>query len=403
MRASVSGLFHVPRSGLILSIACGIVLAYLLLLIKFLLNGIWIYDAAGHPLVVDFLPVHVAGREALKGHIAALYDPGQLHNLEAAFIGHPFAGFLGWHYPPLFLLIAMALAFLPYGLAFALWVGATALGFAATVGAIARRPSAGAMALALPPAFACAMVGQNGFFTAILLGAALLWLPRRPILAGALLALLAFKPQLGILIPFALIGGGYYRALLSAAAFTALWVGVGYWLSPESFTAFVHYLPQTSHAVLDMGSSGWGKLQSGFALVHLLGGRSAAAWTVQFSEVALLAMLCVWLWRQRNIAYELKASCLAICCLLATPYVYFYDLPLLAIPLAFVYRAGDFKRTEQVAIAVIMAVLAGFFFVSVPLGLFAALVILAITLRRIGGGQFAALRMLGARPIQLAE
>ena len=56
---------------------------------------------------------------------------------------------------------------------------------------------AAAMVLALPPTLACALVGQNGFFSAALFGALLLWLPRRPLLAGVALGVLAFKPQRG--------------------------------------------------------------------------------------------------------------------------------------------------------------------------------------------------------------
>lgn len=49
---------------------------------------------------------------------------------------------------------------------------------------------------------------QSGFLTAALFGSALVMLDRRLVLAGLLLALLAFKPQFGLLIPLALIAGG---------------------------------------------------------------------------------------------------------------------------------------------------------------------------------------------------
>jgi arabinofuranan 3-O-arabinosyltransferase len=385
MRATLPVLPQTPRSRLVLAVAGGIAAAYVLVLGKFLLGGLWIRDMAGHPLVVDFLPVYVSGQLAGKAQAAAAYDPLRLHQFEAAFVGHPFAGFLGWHYPPLFFLAAMALAALPYAVAFATWVVITALGYAGLIGVIARRPAACVLALALPPAFACALVGQNGFFTAAILGAMLLWLPRRPVLAGLLLALLTFKPQFGVLIPIALLGGGHYRALLTAALLTMLWIGMNLWLSPQSLAGFLHYLPQTSQAVLEMGTSGWGKLQSAFALVRLLGGGNTTAWAIQISAVLAMGGLCVWVWRQRDIAYELKAACLAACCLLATPYVYFYDLPLLALPLAFLYRAGAFDRTERIAIGAAIALLMSFFLVSTPVGLFAGLAILAITLRRIAG------------------
>jgi hypothetical protein len=56
------------------------------------------------------------------------------------------------------------------------------------------------IAAAFPAVFVNIGHGQNGFLTAALLGSALLSLDRRPWLAGALIGLLAYKPQFGVLI-----------------------------------------------------------------------------------------------------------------------------------------------------------------------------------------------------------
>ena len=60
--------------------------------------------------------------------------------------------------------------------------------------------------------------GHNGFLTAALLGAALIQLDRRPLLAGLLIGLLAYKPQFGLLIPLVLAASGRWRAFFAAAA-----------------------------------------------------------------------------------------------------------------------------------------------------------------------------------------
>ena len=57
------------------------------------------------------------------------------------------------------------------------------------------------LALAFPAVFVNLGHGHNGFLTAALLGAALVVLDARPILAGILFGLLAYKPQFGVLIP----------------------------------------------------------------------------------------------------------------------------------------------------------------------------------------------------------
>jgi hypothetical protein len=364
---------------LLTATAFGVVLGYGLLLALFLLHGQWILDRQAQPIITDFLPVYVAGKLALSGHAATAYDWRAFHGVQAHFVGHPFAGFLGWHYPPLHFLVAMALALLPYLAAFLGWVILTLAAFALTVNRIAK----GSMlfALALPPVLACALVGQNGFFSAALLGAMLLCLPSRPLLAGVVLAALTFKPQFGLLLPFALLAGGYWRTLAVAAVLALAWVGIGLVLSPSSFAGFLHYLPETGQAILNEGTSGWGKLQSVYAAVRLVGGGAALAWSTQSAFVLAALGFCVWQWR-RDVSFALKAAALSAGVLLATPYVYFYDLPLLAVPLAFLWRDRAFDRTESIVVGVIFVALAAFTFAPAPWGLAASLLVLALVVRR---------------------
>ena len=73
------------------------------------------------------------------------------------------------------------------------------------------------LALAAPMAFINALVGQNGFLTAALIGGALYLIPVRPVLAGICLGLLTYKPQYGLLFPIVLIAAGHWRVFISAA------------------------------------------------------------------------------------------------------------------------------------------------------------------------------------------
>src|SRR5258706_6960278 len=74
------------------------------------------------------------------------------------------------------------------------------------------------LALAAPAVFINAVGGQNGTWTAALFGGGLGLLERRPLLAGGLLGLLIYKPQLGLLIPVALLAGRHLRAAAAAGA-----------------------------------------------------------------------------------------------------------------------------------------------------------------------------------------
>src|SRR5438270_9839053 len=73
-------------------------------------------DFQGRPLGTDFSNVYAAGTCVLDGRPAAPFDPRLQHAREQAIFGAN-TPFYGWHYPPFFLAIAVALAPLPYQLA----------------------------------------------------------------------------------------------------------------------------------------------------------------------------------------------------------------------------------------------------------------------------------------------
>src|SRR5438105_1230878 len=81
-------------------------------------------DYQGRPLGTDFSNVYAAGTYVLEGRPAAPFDPRLQHAREQEIFGAA-TPFYGWHYPPLFLFVAAALALLPYQLALIVWQGAT--------------------------------------------------------------------------------------------------------------------------------------------------------------------------------------------------------------------------------------------------------------------------------------
>ena len=77
------------------------------------------------------------------------------------------------------------------------------------------------LALAFPAVFVNLGHGHNGFLTAALFGFALVQPRPRPIVAGILFGLLAYKPQFGLMIPLVLAATGRWRTMLAAAATVA--------------------------------------------------------------------------------------------------------------------------------------------------------------------------------------
>src|SRR4029077_20450455 len=111
------------------------------------------------------------------------------------------------------------------------------------------------LALALPVVFSNALVGQNGFRTAAVIGGTLYLLPVRPPLAGVCLGFLTYKPQYGLLFPLVLVASGRWKVFFSAAlTATNLALASAVAFGVESWAAFFHWMPMISKAVLSEGT-----------------------------------------------------------------------------------------------------------------------------------------------------
>jgi hypothetical protein len=369
---------------LVLAVAGAITFAYLVQLGLMLAAHDWIADVSGHPLAQDFLSFWSAGHMALSGQPAAAYDWPAMHVLQQQLMGHAFKGYLGWAYPPLFFLIAIPLALMPYTASFLIWVSVTLALYAAAIARIARERGAALLALATPAAMGCAMPGQNGFLSAALIAGALLQLETGPWLAGMLLGLLTYKPHLGLLFPVALMFGGYWRAFLSAAVTTILILILSWLIAPDSLAAFAGHLGSMSNNFLTEGTAGFFRQQSLYGLLRMWDVSDHAAFLAQGVLLASMIAFVGWLWRgPRSLALKCAGLCVAI--LLATPYLYFYDFPILSVAIAFLWRDGAFSRREAAILIASQLAMAAFLFVDAPMGFAGALLVLLAIGERIAG------------------
>jgi hypothetical protein len=343
----------------------------------------WILESHGRPGVSDFLVFWLAGRSALHGAAAAAYDPHLHHAVEVAAAGHEFTRHLSWHYPPLFLFVAAALAFLPYVAAFVVWVGSTLAAFALAVSRIARSPTAFLIACATPAVFINAIGGENGPLTAALMGAALFCLEERPVLSGVFLGLLTYRPHLGIVFPLVLLAGGYWRVFISASVTAAIgilacWGAFGF----ETLRAFIHFFPAASDALLVNGENGFGNFETIYGLVRWSGFGGTAASVAQAGAALAATSTVIWIWRKTE-SYSLKAAALSVATLLATPYLYIYDFAVLTVTFAFLYRHRPFDEIEIAGIAVANVLTALFLFYPSPIGLAALAIAIVLIARRV--------------------
>src|SRR5262249_43793958 len=155
------------------------------------------------------------------------------------------------------------------------------------------------------------------------------------------------------LIPVALIAGLHWRAFLSASA-TATTLALLSLLAFgwETWLAFFHSIPHTSDAVLSGGQAGWDKIHTAYGFASWIRAGDKAAWAWQTVATILATIGVALLWRSR-VPFALKAAALCTAVLLATPYAYIYDFPILAVAIAFLYRHRPFDRTEAGTLLVI--------------------------------------------------
>ena len=244
------------------------------------------------------------------------------------------------------------------------------------------------LALAFPAVFVNLGHGHNGFLTAALFGFALVQLDRWPVTAGILFALIAYKPQFGLLIPLVLAATGRWRGFAAAAVTVAALVAVTtFWFGVETWRAFFTFAEYTRAIVLETGETGWHKIQSVFSWARMWGAPVPLAYAVQGAVTLAIAAALIWLWRSPA-AFALKAAALCLATILATPYSLDYDLMLLAPAIAFLALDGlargfaPYEKTALAALWLVPLIARGVAQATlIPLGVIAMLVVLALVLR----------------------
>jgi hypothetical protein len=145
---------------------------------------------------------------ALK-HPELTYDPSS----------RPLAG--PWAYPPTALVVFTPFAFLPFPVAYLIWVlGSLTLYVYFATCLFDRFKTLGiALLILAPPVWTVTLLGQTTLPMGALVLAALLVMPERKLLAGSMLGVAAaIKPQTLVMVPIALLAIREWRVIASATA-----------------------------------------------------------------------------------------------------------------------------------------------------------------------------------------
>jgi hypothetical protein len=288
-----------------------------------------IFDVTGYPLGRDFANVWSAPQVAAQSGVPALFDL-DLYQRGVARLFGPSISPLMWSYPPNMLLLIWPFGHMPYWVAFAVW---TLIGFAVYAAVVLARVvpcqfrAAFGFLLIAPATVVNVIVGQNGFFTAALMLGGVSLMEKRPWLAGMFFGLISVKPQLGLLIPIALLSVGAWRTIGGAAltvvvllaASLVLW-GLAPWqewigrIAPSTYQLVAEY----------RGFHGY-MMASVFASMRDVGASPAFADGVQVI-VSLLVIAATAVFFRRTNDVALRALVLTSGTLLTTPYSFNYDL-----------------------------------------------------------------------------
>ncbi len=289
----------------------------------------------------DFRVFWAAGKIALESRVLSIFDNSVLASVHREDQG----AWMPWLYPPGYLLLITPLGVLSFGLAWIVFVLISVAVMALALRPFARQSMPLWLACVFAPAFAPALVmGQNS----LVWGAGLLtalWALRtdRRILAGVIIGLLTLKPQLGLLIPFALLAIGAWRTIAVAtitailiAALPTLIYGVDYWIE-------LHEILGAHGLRVRENIEGLSLLIGLFSVLTEFGLSVHDALSVQWGVAAVCAALVFVVWRQPAIGWDLKAALLLAATMLGVPYLWHYETALF-VPLGlFMLRAGVLK------------------------------------------------------------
>ena len=343
----------------------------------------------GPPVGGDFVAFWGSARAVMDGLAADIYQPAayEAYLMENAMPRERFG--LTWQYPPTYDFFILPLALLPFMPGYVLWTGGTFAMFLATMRGSLKLPWTGVLLIAaIPVCFNAVITGQNGFLTATLLVVAAAMPDKRPVLAGICAGLLTFKPQLGVLLPFAYLAAGCWRAFFTASVTAVLLfaasVGVFGWETWEAFFQGIAGVGDgVSRSIYPLQ-----KMPTVFAALAKSGVPREAAMALQLVSLILAAGLVSWTWRRIRDT-EMRAAILCACVFLCTPYAYYYEMTILVFPAAVLVRRAmqsGMMKLEEVGLIALWALpifLPGLSkYAGAQMWLATVLILLALLIRR---------------------
>lgn len=304
---------------------CWIVIAAAAYLIDLLRQTrVGLTDGIDRPFGDDFINYWSGAFLALHGRAADVYDFVAFHAFESSVTG-PNIDLYHYSYPPVLLLLTAPLALVPYVPALGLWLVGTWYAFYRAL-KLTGGEGVLLLSLATPALFVNAVGGQNGALTAALMGGGLALVDRRPIVAGILLGLLAYKPHLALMLPIALVAGRRWSTV-GAAGVTVLLLVIASVLAfgADRWLQYEHNLAVLRAIILEEGVGVGHRMVSVFVSARQVGASVSFAYGLQaaFAVPAVFFVARSWL---RDDPPYIRNAMVVVGTGLLTPYLQDYDL-----------------------------------------------------------------------------
>ena len=323
------------------------------------------------PLGSDFLQEWTGGYIWSSGMRSELYNPRHFKQIQhdAAIVGFnwPESQYYPMVYPPFYYMVLSPLSQLPYWLAVMVWVLVLATATATTIWLwTSYYPPAKqhwGKCLFATIAFFPLLVSLNTahksvFLLLIICSTYLLLYRKKPLHAGLVFGLIAFKPHVGILIGVVMLLKQQWQFVVGSLATVLILVGL-------SFVAGADLCHDFFRQCLTMGdfSSNGGYL---FAESHNLTGAlsvtfgAGTVWTTVLSlTLAALVLLAIAIstWGDLDTSsprFAIQFSILVLATILLSPHFYIYDLAIVLLPLALIAfqlaQAAKISKDQRVLI-----------------------------------------------------
>ena len=304
------------------------------------LYSIWANLRIGNIWFNDFFAIWSFAKFPITNHAADIYNRSVLQEFQES-LGSTSSVHLPFPYPPSFVLLIIPFGLLSHYAAYGIWILGTFVFYFAVSWHRKWRWSTTFVVTLAPATILTFVYGQTGFLTAALMIGGFRFADRRPIVSGVLFGLMSIKPQLGMLIPIALIAARLWRTLAAAGGTVLALVLVSsvafgwsiwpLWLSQLlahddwAATTKPQYMPTI------------------VANLTFLGVDLGAARGIQLAVAVGVAGI-IWVCFRRGVT-NLGTAALLVGTFLATPYAFVYDMPVVTNAiLAVVYDEGRMHR-----------------------------------------------------------